>query len=168
MYYGCKKNSCQYLPIKKRFSEISSTGSCHEKYRWPAETAVSNKKGPKPRLYPIYLCIVIRCIMNIKIFFVNTLSTSAYACASCTALAAVNYHPAEAAGRPNVPHFHCQLSRVNTSEYQTAVFSSQAKTILQAHVHLGLPRCIGDIIQIAGGVGSLIIYGWVNNPLIHY
>jgi len=116
-------------------------------------------------LYSVYLCIVIRCIMNIKVFFVNTLPVFAYA---CKALAASNDHPDRVTGSRTVPHFHCRFSRVDTSQYQTAVFSSQAETVLQTYVHLDLPGCVRNIVQITIGVGSLIVYGWMNNTIIHY
>jgi hypothetical protein len=63
--------------------------------------------------------------------------------------------------------FHCWLSPTHTSEHQAAVFSSQAKTILQTHIHLGRTSYVGDIIQVTVRVRGLIIYGWVDNPFVH-
>jgi hypothetical protein len=63
--------------------------------------------------------------------------------------------------------FHCWLSRANTSKHQTAIFSSQAKTILQTHIHLGRTSYVGDIIQVTVRVRRFIIYGRVDNPFVH-
>jgi len=52
----------------------------------------NSKKRAKPRLYLIYLCIVMRCIMNIKKIFVNTLLLLAYSEISSKTITALDYH----------------------------------------------------------------------------
>jgi len=63
--------------------------------------------------------------------------------------------------------FHCWLSPANTSKHQTAVFTTQTKTILQTYIHLSRASYIGDIIQITVRVRGLIIYSWMDNPFVH-
>jgi hypothetical protein len=122
----------------------------------------------KPGLYPIYLCIVIRCIMNIKDFFVNTLidigiwsdilhSRSGIELPSCQSDRIGNRSP-----------LHGWLSPVDTSKHQTAVFPTQTKTILQTYIHLGWASYVGDIIQITVRVRGFVVYGWVDDAFVHY
>jgi len=52
----------------------------------------NSKKRVKPILYLIYLCIVMRCIMNMKKNFVNTLLVLAYSEISGKTITALDYH----------------------------------------------------------------------------
>jgi len=74
MYYEYKEIFCQYPQIKNRYSKILSHAIASEN----VTPEGNSKKRTKPESHLIYLCIVMRCIMNIKKFFVNTPLILAY------------------------------------------------------------------------------------------
>jgi hypothetical protein len=138
MYYGRKGIYCQYLRIKKLlFQDFAKTLLLHEMSLFHGNNNV--EKLTRPRLCLICLCIVMRCIMNTKTFFVNTLP--------------LQFH-------------RCPLS-IDASKYQTAVLSAQTKTILQADIHFSRAGCIGNIIQVTVRVRGLIIYCWMDDSFVY-
>jgi len=122
----------------------------------------------RPGLYPIYLCIVIRCIMDIKDFFVNTLVDIGIWLDILYSCEGIGLPSCQSDWITKSRSFHCRLSPVDTSKHQAAVFSTQTKTILQTNIHLGRPSHVGHIIQITGRVRRLIVYSWVDDPFVHY
>ena len=122
----------------------------------------------KPGLYPIYLCIVIRCIMDMKDFFVNTLFDIGIWLDILHSCSGIELSSCQSDRITKCSSFHCRLSPTNTSQHQAAVSSPQTKTILQTNIPLGRPSHVGHIIQITGRVRRLIVYGWVDDPFVHY
>jgi hypothetical protein len=126
------------------------------------------QKRTKPGLYLICLCIVIRCIMDIKDFFVNTLSDIGTLRDNLHSCDGIELSSWQSHWTTKGSSFHCRPSPVDTFKHQAAVLSTQTKTILQTYIHLGRAWYVGDIVQITVRVRGFIIYGWVDDPLVHY
>ena len=114
------------------------------------------------------LCIVIRCIMDIKDCFVNTPIDIGIWLDILHSFDGIELSSCQNDCITRNSFFHGRLSPVDTSKHQAAVFSTQTKTVLQTYIHLDRASYVRDIIQVTVRVRGFVVYGWVDDAFVHY
>jgi len=114
------------------------------------------------------LCIVIRCIMDIKDCFVNTPIDIGIWLDILHSFDGIELSSCQSDCITIKFSFRGRPSPVDTSEHQAAVLSTQTKTVLQAYIHLDRASDVRDVIQVTVRVRGFVVYGWVDDAFVHY